>query len=213
MDSRLSETVHILPGIVQKYYPTTQSVDVQLATTDPLVSITDGSVTYDIPALVPQAKVLFPGGGGFTISWPLLPGDHVTCLFFDLYVEDYRQTGQQSNPTLIGKHAGYTCVVLPGSCADASIAKSAPTTAMVVGVDNDPAQIVLAPGSIKLGATAADFVALASKVDAALTTIQATLNGGIAITGVTPGSGTGAAAFVTPLGAINPTGSTLVGSA
>lgn len=164
MDSRLKETVHILPGIVETYYADTQSVDVKIATTEPLISITDGSVTYEIPALVPKAKVLFPGGGGFTVSWPLLAGDHVTCLFFDLYVEDYRQTGQQSNPTLIGKHMGYTCVVLPGSCADASVAKSAPTAAMVVGVDNDPAQIVLAPGAIKLGSSASDFVVLASKL-------------------------------------------------
>lgn len=166
IDSAFREKVHTLPGIVTAWHPDTQCVDVQLATTEPLISLTDGSVTYEIPAQVPAAKVAFPGANGFTISWPLAVGSHVTCYFFDLYVEDYRQSGQQSNPTLIGKHTGYSCIVGPWSCADSTVIADATAAngAMVIGKDGDPGQIRLSPGVVQLGRTGADFVVLANKL-------------------------------------------------
>lgn len=57
----------------------------------------DGDRTPEKQPVIPSVPVLYPGGGGFVITWPLQVGDEVLLVFSDDSLDKYLQVGGQSD--------------------------------------------------------------------------------------------------------------------
>lgn len=189
---------HVMPGAVVQYSASTQTATVQPMLTDPRVNPDTGAVFYEPWDPMLAVPIMWLRAGGFTISGPMIGGDPVLLLAWDLDPSAWLAQGakspastQAANPADVGRHAGKFWTALPlnifGPIADAGAAGGA----LVVGKDGDAAQIRFAAGSIQLGNTGGDFVALASKVLTQLGNIVTAFNSHVhPVPGVTSGGST-----------------------
>lgn len=217
IDSRLADTYHILPGIVVAYYPNTQEADIQIAVNDPRFDPDSEVLATEPWPIYPKMKVAWPRFGGFTMLGQLAVGDPVQVFFQDLDDSAFRATSQRSDPVRTRRHGSDSAFCTAWSLTD-GVAVDGNAAAMVVGQDGGLAQIRFTNTAIQLGRTGADFVALASKVDAINTLLKAFANA------IAAGALTVAAGYTAPQSAavqstatalaagVLPTGSTLVKS-
>lgn len=57
----------------------------------------DGTRTPDKQPVIPSVPVVYPGGGGLVITWPLQVGDEVLLVFSDDSLDRYLQVGGQGD--------------------------------------------------------------------------------------------------------------------
>ena len=218
LESHRASMYFRLPGVVVAYYPTTQTADVQPMTNDPRTNLdTDAVETEPWPVLL-QVRVAWPkfGGptGGFIFCGPLKVGDPVILEAFDLDPTTAFKAGRSTtpvDPSDVHRHGGGYWSCTPADLTAVAASAAAAATAFLLGIDGDQAQVQFSPGSIQLGATGGDFMALASKVDACMAVIK-THTHPVTVTGVTPGTGAGVAASTASaaLSSLPATGSALV---
>jgi Phage protein Gp138 N-terminal domain len=189
-----------LPATITAVHAATQTVDVQIAIKNPLFD-EFGKVTYENQISVTDVPCGVMRGGGFYIWLPVAIGDSVLLMFSDLSMDTWRLGG--NTPGWLGKHTHDSPIAIPCIAPDAKAFAdiAAASGKVVIGKDGSQAQIRLSATDIELGAAAADFVALASKVFTELQKIQTTL-----LTGTSP---SGAVVFGTPYTA-SPVASTLI---
>lgn len=92
IDYALDNTNTAIPGTVERYDPVTQTADIRVTITDRYA--VDGSTeprTQRMPVL-PGVPVVFPRGGGWSISWPLTRGDNVLLVFAQRSVAEWFNT-------------------------------------------------------------------------------------------------------------------------
>lgn len=86
-----------LPGVIQAYDAAKMTVSVKPAI-QARVRKEDGSFTWvEIPLLV-DCPVIFPNGGGFTLSFPVVVGDECLVLFSSRCIDSWWQLGASSGP-------------------------------------------------------------------------------------------------------------------
>lgn len=187
ISSRLGDTYHILPGIVQTYYPATQEADIQIAINDPRFEPDTDALETEPWPLYPRMRVSWPRFGGYTIMGPLNPGDSVQVFFQDLDDSAFRATGQASDPPRTRRFGSDSAFCVPFGVADKDIATDAAeaSSALILGKDGAPQQIQVNGTTIDIGKGATDFVALAAKIDLFIQTVMAW----------TPNAGDGGAAL------------------
>jgi len=169
-------------GIVQVFYP---AIPGQAAAVDVLpvvqrqIPTDDGSTEPEPLPVLPNVPLIYPRGGGCSITWALAPGDAVLLIVLWLDVTQWRLTGAPVVSPIVdqGSHHIAHTVAIPGILADVSLPIPYPL-----------GEITVDGPSIKLGANATDAVANAAKVNAQLSAIQTTLG---SLTG-------GGAHFTTP---------------
>jgi hypothetical protein len=203
-DAIKSEIRKCLPGTVTAVDATHQTVDVQLAVNGVLFDELGTAVSVPAPSLsgVPLGVLR---GGGFLVWVPVSVGDSVLVMFSDLSC-DVWSAGPVGNsavdPGWVGQHTHDSPFAIPMVSPAAGVLTSTPTNKVVIGKDNADEQILIGPSDIELGRGATDFVALASKVEAELNKIAATL-----ATGSNSG---GPVVFATPYTTPGPVAATLV---
>lgn len=151
-----------LPGIVVSYNETKRTAVVQPAVYD---SAEPHQPIEDVP-------VVFPRGGGYRMVWPLEAGDEVELHFQKSDPSRFQVTGEVSAANYQRK-SGLYATATPGATSDPKqLTNVALPGSMSIGTDDGLTDIVISSSGIKLGsAIAADFVALASKVDANMTAL------------------------------------------
>lgn len=166
--------VHVsMPAEVQAY--ANQRADVLPLVKKPL-RVDDGSTVYEELPVIPSVPVIWPQGGGYGLHMPLEKGDVVVLVFSDQSYAEWRQTGQLSEPYDLRRHGiGYP-FAFPGLLPDASPFATLANGGLRLGKDGAEEQVVIDGGLIKLGASATDFVALASLVQGELNNIKAALD-------------------------------------
>lgn len=163
-ESIKSTMYHTLPGVVKAYYASDGTADVQPAVNDVRFDPdTDERVSEAFP-IIPKVKIKYPGGGGFSITFPLQAGDKVTLLAYDLDPTVHQATGNVEDPQDVRRHGGTYWLCMPGDLTDAAPVPTA-------------GQITIDGPGITLGKGATDFVALASLVKTELTSIKNALAG------------------------------------
>lgn len=186
IESRLADVWTAIPGRVEKYDAATQTADITPVVRRPVTKANDDLIHDDLP-VVPNVPVLFPRGGGASITWPLQAGDHVQLIFQTLSFAQWRESGETSDPGDLRLHCLGNAVCVPGLGSNAQTLPAAELPAMV-----------LEHAEIRLGIGATDFVALASKVTENIQRIYDAINGAA----VSPGDG-GAAFKAAILAALN----------
>lgn len=176
MDARALDINTACPGVVETY--ANRHADIKLAVRRPVDTASGGLVCEDLP-IIPNVPIVFPGGGGFALTWPLNPGDPVLVVFCTFSPQQFRATGEvPSDPGDLRLHSLASAYAIPGIPPGGPPLPD-PAAAL-------PAMVMDGP-DIRLGALAMDPVANGAAVKAwidALSTAVAPSGGG-AIT-VTP---------------------------
>lgn len=169
--------VHVsCPGKVQTYNPVTQTADVEPMVQRP-VPAEDGTTVFEDLPVIPNVRVGWPRGGGYSLQWPLSPGDFVMLVFPTFDPSQWRTSGSKSPPGFLGTHVLGQPVALP--C-------EGPATSPLTPTLGDEAVFEIAT-LLRLGGIAADFVALATKVQAYISQLEGDI--ATALGTITPTSG------------------------
>ena len=175
IDVRLAQVRVCLPGQVVSYDPATQTAEIQ-PTIDSAIAVGDGVLTEKLSS-IPGVPVCFAAGGGFAVMVPLQPGDPGTLIFNDFSLDVWRLSTPAVPPTTFPPqdtrvHDLSAAEFWPGKHPDTKPLVGASATDLVVAL-NGVAVIDIDPtGQVVVGApTGADYVAMASKVDAQFTAL------------------------------------------
>jgi len=171
------EGMHVaLPGKVVSYDAAKQTVSVDCAVKLPLKG-QYGEVVYESLPTFPDVPVSWPAGGGYFLSMPLDAGDPVLLVFSDIACGEYLNDGVSSEPVDTRRHSlGYPVAIPGGARPDTKAAADASATALVLGKDGSDSQVRVTATGVELGKGATDLAALASVVDANLSTLRAAIN-------------------------------------
>lgn len=128
-----------LPAVVQAYDATKQTVDVQPLLQELATDVTGASSPVTLP-LVPSVPVVFPGGGGFRLTFPIAQGDIVLLVFADRSIDVWSSGAGATpvDPVALGRHQLADAFALPCVHAFGSPLASAPTTGASLGADGGP---------------------------------------------------------------------------
>jgi hypothetical protein len=184
-----------IPATVLSYDGDTQTI-----TAKPAVQVAfrdeAGAITQEDLPNIPSVPVAFPSAAGYSLVWPLSPGDPVTLIFAERSTDEWRSTGEDSNtPQSLRRFNLSDAIAIPGGVSPA---------APVPGAGVDGNAMVIRGTLIKLGsASASDFIALSTLVknelDKIWTKFNTHVHGGVtsgpSVTAV-PGDVTGSASSV-----------------
>lgn len=166
INARLGEVWTATVGRVQSYDAVKQTVDVLPVIRRPLQAA-DGQVGHEDLPVIPNVPVLHMRAGGFFVHLPVEKDDTVLLIFTSDSFQMWRESGSVVNPGDLRRHSLSNAIAIPGVFPATQPLTDLPN----VGMASDEA--VLGGGVYRVGdATAADFVALASKVDSALSAIH-----------------------------------------
>lgn len=169
-----------LPGKVILFDPITTTVTVQPTVKNPVFDVESGERdTPEDPPVIPNVPVVYPRGGGYQVSFPLEPGDHVVLVFSELSTAQWRVSGDLSEPGDVRRHSlGYPFAI-PGAfpLLDVLLAQNpvaSPLTAgkLAIGQDGNPATTIRVDAtSVELGGLLPVPLAIGPTTATALTAI------------------------------------------
>lgn len=175
------------PAAVTRYDATRQVVDVQPQLADYFWTDTD-DVEQVFGGVVPNVPVVFPGAGGFRLTFPVQVGDTVLLVFADRSLDAWQDQGGKRAPNDLRRHHISDAVAIPGLHPNPKAWTGASTSNMTLGKDGGP-QVTISPSDIELGGTD-ETVACAGKVATELNRLWTALETHVhAVPGVTTGAG------------------------
>ncbi|ENN7401663.1 translation initiation factor IF-2 [Escherichia coli] len=156
-----------MPGIVQSFDPDAVTAVVQPAIRGQEQSPDGGSQSTVLPLLV-DVPVVFPRGGGCTLTFPVSAGDECLVVFADRCIDFWWQNGGVQEPVDTRMHdlSDAFCIVGPQSQAN-----------KISGISTDAVQLRTDDG--------ASFVELSKSGGVTITGQQVTINGPVNINGDT----------------------------
>ena len=101
-----------IPGIVQSYDASQQTVTVQVALREKL-SIDGNENWVDIPLLL-DVPIIFPSSGGHVLTLPITSGDEVLVVFGDCCIDAWWQSGGVQNQIDTRRHDLSDAFAIPG---------------------------------------------------------------------------------------------------
>lgn len=147
------------PGVVESYDAAEQKATIRLAIMGRRFDgATDSIVAFDLP-LLPNVPVSFPSTPLGSLTFPVMPGDPVVVVFAERSIDEWKTAGEPGvEPRDHRRFSLSDAVAFPCS---SSFATAIPPEGLADGAT------VLRGDDVRLGdATAVDFVALASLVEA-----------------------------------------------
>jgi hypothetical protein len=165
IDARLVDVHTAMPARVETYDAATQKVSVQPLIRRGYVDERGDRATERLPVIT-EVPVVFPGAGGFRVTFPVQPGDTVLLVFSEASLDRWLVRGGEVDPDDDRRHALTDAIAIPGLRAFGQALASAPADVMTAGRDGGPV-IEFDTSEIRVGgsqalATKADIDALAS---------------------------------------------------
>lgn len=163
------QDVHIaLPGQVVRWDATKNLADVQVMVKHPLWD-DDNNRTYEDLGVLLGVPVIFPRGGGYVMTWPLVAGDSGQLVFHSTPIGEWRTSGQSSSPADASRHSIGWPTFTPGLFPDTNPPNAGDATeraaGIVIGRDGQPEQILIQPGLISAGQPSAGALPLPTLAD------------------------------------------------
>lgn len=142
-----------LPGIVQSFDPGAVTAVVQPAIRSVEIDNDGNRVTKNYPLLV-DVPVIFPRGGGCTLTFPVKAGDECLVIFADRCIDFWWQSGGMQEPVDDRVHdlSDAFCIVGPQSQAQKISGIS--TSAVELRSDDGETKLSLNPASGAINGTA-----------------------------------------------------------
>lgn len=133
----------------------------------------DGRVSFEDWPAAAEVPVMFPGGAKLSAHWELQPGDAVDLVFQDLSFVGWRSTGKQTEAFDTRAHGPGSPVAIPWYRPDGGPGEA--DTDESIGRPGG-LRIHFGDAAISVG-TGVDYVAMAAKVDARLSALEAGMAG------------------------------------
>ena len=182
-----------LPGRVMRYNAAKKTADVLPVINNVLYDAEGVEISSERLPVIPDVPVSFPRGGGWHLSFPLAPGDHVTLVFAESATGGWRVTGEVSDPSDARRHSLSSPTAFPGAHTDVSLLADDATypDTLVLGKDGTASQSVrIGGGTVACGGTAAlamsdttrecltQLANMCAALQAEVVALQAALTGG-----------------------------------
>lgn len=148
MDRRVADLRVSLPARVTRYDASKRLCDAHPLLRETYTDADDKPMNVSLP-VVTNVPVVFPGAGGFSVTFPVEPGDIVLLVFADRSLDRWLSMGGEVDPIDPRRHALSDAVAIPGLQPFVN-AVAADADAMVVG-DKDGAHIeIRRDGDVRL---------------------------------------------------------------
>lgn len=184
IEKRLVRVHTCMPARVERYDAEKQLVDVSPLLKeyrDPTVD--DEDLVADALPVIVNVPVIFPGAGGFRVTFPVQVGDIVELAFQERSIDKWLEDGGLVDPEDARMHHLTDAVAHVGLHPNNQPWTGASTSHMTLGNDGGK-QIHITASGIALGSESpTDAVALASKVGAALDALMGLLTGWTVLAG------------------------------
>ena len=194
-----------LPGIIQSFNPDAVTAEVQPAVKSVQRNNDGETTTRDYPLLV-DVPVLFPRGGGATLTFPVNVGDECLVIFADRAIDFWWQNGGVQEPVDFRMHGFSDAFAIVGPQSQAQKIHNISTSAVQLRTDDGEAFIAIntsdhditamTPGQLTAQTGGDASLTVAGKLNAAaqggtvITSPTITLNGNVTINGnLTQGMG------------------------
>lgn len=174
-----------LPGIIQSFNPVTVTCVVQPAIKGSMRDAKDKLQSVTLPLLV-DVPVVFPRGGGCTITFPVKKGDECLVLFSDRCIDFWWQSGGVQEPVDPRQHDLSDAFALVGPQSQKEKIDNISTESLQIRTDN---------GS--------SFIELKLNGEVNITTPQLTVNGNVTVNGEVTSTGDQVAGGVSLLGHVH----------
>ena len=145
-NSRLTQVWTALPGIIQKFDAGALTCEVQPAIKG-RVTQEDGSIQLVNMPLLLDCPVVFPHGGGCSLTFPIKAGDECLVVFASRGIDYWWQLGGIQPPPEARMHDLSDGFVIPGPWSQAQKISGVSTSAVQLRSDDGAAFIELNPGS------------------------------------------------------------------
>ena len=206
--SGLAEVHTAIPAEVRRYDAAKRLCDAA-----PLIrsSYTDetGAIVVEALPVVPNVPIVFPGGGGFSLTFPIEVGDVVLLVFSEASLDKWLSQGGTVDPLDERRHALADAIAIPGLRPFAGKKAATPANAEAPGLAREESGIgvfVTTGDEVRLGlANASKALALAEATDARLDALRSAFSGHthpIAAVPTTCGAGPGTATGSTSAGPV-----------
>lgn len=209
-----------LPGIIQSFDSDAVTCTVQPAIQG-IITGEDGSRTaVNLPLLV-DVPVVFPRGGGATLTFPIANGDECLVVFSSRCIDAWWQSGGVQIPMESRKHDLSDGFALVGPMSQARKISGISTSTVQLRSDDGSAYVEIDPASHavnvetsgNVSVNAGGNIAAEAVGTAAVTAPSITLNGNVTINGTLTQTGGGTATFSgnidTPTGDVTASGKSL----
>lgn len=182
-----------MPGIIQSFDPETVTVVVQPGLRCVQTNNDGTTSTSDYPQLV-DVPVVFPRGGGCTLTFPVKAGDECLLIFSDRCIDFWWQSGGVQEPVDSRQHDLSDAFAIVGPQSQAQKISGISTTAAQLRTDDGAAFIEVATGHDITVETPGKLTASAQG-GTEITSPTIVLNGAVTINGslsqgMGPGGGT-----------------------
>jgi hypothetical protein len=129
-----------LPGIIQSFDPVKMTCTVQAAIQVRAIDQTGAETWIQISVLV-DCPVVFPSGGGFTLSFPLAAGDECLVVFASRCIDHWWEKGGIQQQAELRMHDLSDGFVLPGVKSQPRVIPGISTTAVQLRNDAGDAYV------------------------------------------------------------------------
>lgn len=170
-----------LPGIIESFDPSAMTCTVRPAISGARLTRGGTTVDVEIPLLL-DCPVCFPGGGGVTLTFPIVNGDECLVVFSSRCIDSWWQLGGVRGQAELRMHDLSDGFVLPGVRSQPRKFSVSTTTAQI-RTDDGSAFVEINPSSHKIKAqTSGDIEAVAGG-SMAIQAPTITLTGNVQING------------------------------
>lgn len=112
------------------------------------VTSTGADVLLDYP-LLEMVPVVFPSGGGFSFTWPIVPGDECLLVFCDREIDGWQVSGDGQPPKTVNMHDISDAIAIVGIRNNKRAVAASPNT-MQLKSNNGQTFVELGAGKIQL---------------------------------------------------------------
>lgn len=170
-----AEIWNALPGIIQSFDPAKMTVvaqpSIQALWRDPL-----GNQTWQTMPLCLDVPVMFPGGGGCTMTFPLVEGDECLLIFASRCIDSWWQSGGVGVQAEMRMHDLSDGFCLPGPRSQPRVLSGVSTSALQIRSDDGSA-------FVEIGAAAPHAINVQTSGDVQIEAPTIKLTGTVKITG------------------------------
>jgi hypothetical protein len=156
MDSRLAGLWTALPGIIQSFNASALTCTVQPAISGK-VRNADGTISAQKLPLLQDCPVVFPGGGGCILTFPLAAGDECLVVFASRCIDSWWQLGGVKGQAEVRMHDLSDGFVIPGPRSQPRKITAANKTQL--RTDNGTTYIQIENGKVKISAQTLEITA------------------------------------------------------
>lgn len=203
-DDIMSNLRVALPGIIQSFDPETVTCVVQPAVKGYESDDAGKKSSLSLPLLV-DVPIIFPRGGGVTLTFPVKAGDECLLVFADRCIDFWWQNGGVQESVDSRMHDLSDAFAIVGAQSQAQKISGISTSTAQLRTDDGAAFIELDPGSHAVNVTTPGKLTASAQGGTEINSPEIVLNGNVTINGnLSQGMGAGGGT-ATMLGPVNVT--------